>query len=159
MILETLLGSLGGGILRLAPELLKVLDAKNERAHELAMGQLSIEADKAKAQGQLAIQKSQADATFDAGAMQALVESIRAQATPSGIRWVDAMSSLVRPTVTYAFFALYAAGRVSTMVLAAKSGVPVLEVLRATWTAEDQVVLAGILNFWFLDRTIRRASA
>lgn len=159
MILETLLGSLGGGILRLAPELLKVLDAKNERAHELAMGRLSIEADQAKAKAQLGIQHAQADAAFDASAVQALIESIKAQAAPSGIKWIDGMSSLVRPTITFAFFGLYALGRISTIILGAKNGVPVLEVLRATWTPEDQVVLAGILNFWFLDRMLRRAAS
>jgi len=35
MVLETLFGGVFGGILRLAPEVLKLLDRKNERQHEL----------------------------------------------------------------------------------------------------------------------------
>lgn len=156
MILETLLGSLGGGILRLAPEVFKIFDAKNERAHELAMGKLSIEADKAKADASLAQAKEQHDATFDAGAMQALVESIKAQAQPSGIKWIDGLSSLVRPSLTFAFFGIYAAGRIATALMAFKAGVPALQVLAAIWTAEDQVVFAGILNFWYVGRVLDR---
>ena len=36
-MIETLLGGLLGGAFRLAPELLKWLDRKGERGHELAM--------------------------------------------------------------------------------------------------------------------------
>lgn len=158
MILETLLGGLGGGILRLAPELLKVLDAKNERTHELAMGHLSIEADQARAQAQISVENAKADATWDAGALQALIESVKAQATMTGVKWVDAMSSLVRPSITFAFFGLYASCRIAAFIVGVHGGVPVLDLLKATWSAEDQVVLAGILNFWFMGRVFDRAS-
>ena len=36
-MMETLLGGVFGGLLRLAPEALKFFDQKNERKHELAM--------------------------------------------------------------------------------------------------------------------------
>ncbi len=158
MVLETLLGSIGGGLLRLAPEALKWLDRKNERAHELAMTNLSIEADRERAKAQLSVENAKADAAWDAGAMQALVEGIRAQSVPSGVKWVDAISSSVRPTITYAFFGLYATCRLAAFVVGVKQGIPTLDVLKATWTPEDQVVLAGILNFWFLGRVFDRAS-
>ena len=158
MVLETILGSLGGGILRLAPELLKVLDAKNERAHELEMGRLSIDADRERAKAAQSLQDGQADAAFDAGAVKALVEATRAQSVPSGVRWVDGLSSLVRPGITFSFFGLYAVGRIATMILAMKSGISPLEVLKATWTQDDQVVLAGVINFWFLGRVFDRAT-
>ena len=41
-----LLGSIFGGIFRLAPEVLKFLDKKNERAHELNMFQLQTDLEK-----------------------------------------------------------------------------------------------------------------
>ena len=37
MIAESLLGSLLGGVLRIAPEFLKFFDRKNERLHELSL--------------------------------------------------------------------------------------------------------------------------
>jgi hypothetical protein len=158
MILETLSGGLLGGVLRLAPELLKVLDRKNERKHELEMTHLSFEADREHAKAALALQESQASANFDTGALQALLESVRTQGQPSGVSWIDGLSSLVRPSITFAFFGLYALCRVATGVAALNSGIPALDVLRATWTAEDQIVLSGILNFWFLGRVFEKAT-
>lgn len=154
MILETLLGSVGGGLLRLAPELLKVFDRKNERKHELEMTHLSIESDKVKSQAQLALQESQASSAYDVGALQALVESIKSQGTPSGVKWIDGVSAAVRPSITFAFFGLYASCRIATFIVASKTGVPALQTLAACWTGEDQVMLAGMLNFWFLGRTL-----
>jgi len=152
MILETILGSVGGGLLRLAPEVMKLFDAKNERAHELAMTQLSIEADKAKAQNAIAVQNAADEGAFSVASLQALREGIRAQAVPSGVTWVDALSSMVRPSITFAFFGLYAICRIATFIIGAKTNTPILSIFAATWSPEDQVVFAGILNFWFLGR-------
>ena len=45
-MIETLLGGLMGGAFRLAPELLKWLDRKGERGHELAMQDKALEFEK-----------------------------------------------------------------------------------------------------------------
>ena len=45
-MIETLLGGLLGGAFRLAPEVLKWLDRKGERGHELAMQDKAIEFEK-----------------------------------------------------------------------------------------------------------------
>ncbi|HWQ09836.1 MAG TPA: hypothetical protein VN436_12025, partial [Holophaga sp.] len=136
---------------------MKVWDRKNERVHELEMTRLSIEADKARAEAQLAIQESQAEAAYNVGALQALVESIRSQGTATGIRWVDALSAMVRPTITFAYFGLYAGCRVATLALSMRAGANVREIIAAAWTAPDMEVLSGILSFWFLDRILSRA--
>lgn len=47
-MIETLLGTLFGGLFRLAPEALKWLDRKDERTHELAMFDKQLEADRLK---------------------------------------------------------------------------------------------------------------
>jgi hypothetical protein len=158
MWLETLSGGLLGGMLRLAPEILKVLDRKSERAHEKDMMQISVQADDARAKAELAIQHAQAEAVFDAGAMQALLEGVKAQSVRSGVRWVDALNTLVRPSITFALFGLYAVCRIATFIAGISSGVPPLEVLRGTWTQDDQVVLSGILNFWFLGRVFDKVT-
>jgi uncharacterized protein YbjQ (UPF0145 family) len=153
MILEML----GGGLLRLAPEVMKVWDRKNERANELAMTQLSIEADKARADAQIKIQESQADSAFNVGALQALVESIRAQGTATGNRIVDGISALVRPTITFAYFGLYVGCRMASLWILMRSNASASEIVAAAWTAPDMEVLGGILSFWFLDRILSRA--
>jgi hypothetical protein len=148
---------LGGGLLRLAPEVVKVFDRRNERKHELEMTRLSIEADKARAEAALGLQESQANAAYEVGALQALVESIRAQGTPTGIWLVDALSAMVRPSITFAYFGLYAGCRVATIVILMGSHADAMDIVRAAWTAPDMEVLSGILSFWFLDRILTRA--
>ena len=59
-MIETLLGGLLGGAFRLAPEILKWLDRKGERSHELAMQDKALEFEK--------LRGTQRMAEIDAGA-------------------------------------------------------------------------------------------
>ena len=148
---------LGGGLLRLAPEVMKVWDKKNERAHEKELAVLSIEADKAKAASQIAIQESEAQSAYDANALQVLLEATKGQATPTGIRWVDALSAIVRPSITFAYFGLYAIVRIVVIGSMLGNHASANSIVAAAWTAEDMEVMSGILSFWFLDRILTRA--
>jgi hypothetical protein len=156
MITETILGSIFGGALRLAPEILKWLDRKAERAHEITLQTLSLQAAREKAEQGLRAGEQAIEASRVAQTLQAVIEATKAQAVPTGIRWVDAASSFVRPGVTYCLFGLYVAARMAAFALAVQSGAPVLDVLAKTWTAEDQAMLSSILSFWFLNRTIEK---
>ena len=153
MILEML----GGALVRFAPEVLKFFDRKNERAHEALMFDKSIESDRVKGQMAIAIQESQANSAYDVGALQAYVESIKAQAMPTGVKWVDAMSALVRPAITFAYFGLYAGCRIASLAIMMGSGATAKDIVTAAWTAPDMEVLSGILSFWFMDRILTRA--
>lgn len=158
-MIETLLGGLTGGLFRLAPEVLKFFDAKNERAHELAMQDKAIEFEKLRGDQKMDELHAQGQLALDAGGVQALVESIKGQAAKTGIAWVDAMSSSVRPILTYWFMALYCGAKVSTIVAASQSGLPWVDVLRQAWTEADQALWAGVLNFWFVGRVFERMGA
>ena len=57
-MLETLIGGVFGGALRLAPELFKLIDRKYEREHELAM--LGQEIEFAKVRGEIAMRQTEA---------------------------------------------------------------------------------------------------
>ena len=61
-MLETLLGGVFGGILRLAPEVFKLFDRANERKHELAMVQAEMEF--AKIRGEIAMRQVEAAMTM-----------------------------------------------------------------------------------------------
>ncbi|MES6494306.1 hypothetical protein U6K29_12305, partial [Cutibacterium acnes] len=47
-----------------------------------------------------------ADAAWNVGALETLREAVAAQGQRSGARWADALSSSVRPVITYWFMAL-----------------------------------------------------
>jgi hypothetical protein len=155
-MIETILGGLLGGLFRLAPEVIKLLDAKNERAHELAMQDKALEYQKLTGQQKMAEIGASADAAWNAGSLSALAESIKAQATRSGVAWVDALSTSVRPIITYWFMALYCGAKISGFAAALNGGAVWSVAFSYAWTPADMALWAGILNFWFLGRVFDR---
>jgi len=97
-----------------------------------------------------------ADAAWNTGAIEALREAVAAQGRPSGVRWADALSTTVRPVVTYLFVLMYAGVKLSTFVGSVQTGLGFGPALIATWTEADQALLSGILNFWFISRVWER---
>ena len=156
-MIETLLGGLLGGAFRLAPELLKWLDRNGERSHELSMQDKALEFEKLRGAQRMGEIGASADAAWNTGALEALKEAVAAQGRPSGVRWVDGLSSSVRPTVTYLFVLMYVGVKLSTFVGSAQAGVGFGAALLAMWTEADQALLSGILNFWFISRTLEKA--
>ncbi len=155
-MIETLLGGLLGGAFRLAPEFLKWLDRKGERGHELAMQDKALEFEKIRGAQRMAEIGASAESAWNTGAMEAFKEAVAGQGRLSGVKWVDALSSTVRPMVTYLFVLMYAGVKLSTFVGSVQTGMGFGDALLAAWTEADQALLAGILNYWFLNRTIEK---
>jgi hypothetical protein len=150
-MLETLLGGVLGGVLRVVPEILKWLDRKGERDHELRMTDKQIELEKARATSALQQAEIKAKAAVDAVSLSTLREAIKAQgAVTTG--FASLLSSSVRPVITYFFFGIWAAIKLGAFVEATKAGMPTLQAFTAIWTESDQTLWAGIVNFWFLGR-------
>lgn len=155
-MIETLLGGLLGGAFRLAPEILKWVDRNGERAHELAMQDKALEFEKLRGAQRMAEIGAAADAAWNTGAIQALKEAVAAQGRPSGIASVDALSSSVRPVITYWFMALYCAAKTAAFTAAVAAGAGWGTAVLAAWTEADLALWAGVLNFWFLGRVFDR---
>jgi len=156
-MIETLLGGLLGGVFRLAPEVLKIFDRKNERSHELAMQDKAIEFEKLRGSQKMNEIGAQAGAEWNVGSLQALRDAISAQGTLTGIGWVDALSSSVRPIITYWFMGLYCAAKTATFMAVFQSSGDWMAAAHATWTEADMALWSGILNFWFLGRVLDKA--
>jgi len=71
-----LLGSIFGGVFRLAPEVLKFFDKKNERQHELNMFARQCELETLRGQQKLAEIGAQREAAVDVGVMDAFNSAI-----------------------------------------------------------------------------------
>ncbi len=95
-------GGLIGGIFRLAPEVLKFFDKKNERAHEMLMFSRQCELEQIRGQMKLAEIGAQREAAVDVGVMDAFNAAIEQQTsmvkTAGG--WAASLSASVRPVVT-----------------------------------------------------------
>lgn len=143
-----------GGLLRLAPEILKGLDRKNERAHELAMMEIEIRI----AEKRMEHEMRKVDAAMTIAEMDAISAAVKEQgqtARAAG-KFVAAVSALVRPIVTYWFVIMYSLVKVVGMTMAVQAGGDWKEVLVSSWTADDMAMLIMVLSFWFVGRVYDR---
>lgn len=156
-MIETVLGGLFGGILRLAPEAIKLWDRKDERKHELNM--LDRELDFAKVKAEAGVRAAESEVATTQ--LDTMAEAIKEQAQTAqlGGKFVAAISALVRPIVTYIFIILYTLVKLSVFILAVAQSGSWATVLVGLWGADDMAVLNMILGFWFVGRVYERRNS
>jgi hypothetical protein len=149
-----LLGSIFGGLFRLAPEVLKFLDKKNERQHELNMFQLQTDLEKMR--GTFKMEEKYVDySTQQLDTIKAAFQEQAETAKASG--WfVAGISALVRPGITWALFFMYAAVKATSLVLAFQSNAPWHEVIVKCWDEDDFGLFTMVISFWFVGRSIEK---
>jgi hypothetical protein len=149
-----LLGSVFGGLFRLAPEILKFLDKKNERSHELNMFQLQTDLEKMR--GQFRMEEKYVE--HSVAQLDTIKEAFREQSeTAKNAGWfVSAISALVRPGITWALFFMYAAVKVAAIYMAFLTNAPWYEVIQQTWDADDFGIFTMCISFWFVGRSIEK---
>lgn len=154
MVLESLFGGLLGGLFRLAPEVIKFFDRKDERKHELAMFQLQTDLEKVR--GEFRVEEKYVD--YSVAQMDALAEAYKQQAAAdsNAYKWVASISALVRPGITFTLFGLYVLFKLVMMYNGISDGVEWQTVVVQMWGAEDWGMLNMILSFWFVSRTIEK---
>lgn len=152
------LGSLIGGLFRLAPEVLKFFDKKNERDHELAMFNRQCELEQIR--GSIKLQEIGAarDMAVDVGVIGALQAAIQQQAemVKAAGGWVASLSASVRPVVTYWILGLWSFIHVWFAWNAWLAGAAPIDVFKTMMTADFAALVSGTLNYWFLDRTLKQ---
>ena len=93
----TLLGSIFGFLGSLIPQGMKYFQDKQDKAHELAILNKQMELQKLGLDQRLNEIQIQAETAQNVAAHSYMNEK-------SGVSWVDGLSSLVRPAVTFIFF-------------------------------------------------------
>lgn len=152
-----ILGSIFGGLFRLAPEVLKYFDRKNERAHEQKMfeQQCALEAQRgAQKLQEIGAQHAMA---VDQGVLDALKGAIDQQAemVKAAGGWVASLSASVRPVVTYWVLFIWSFVHIWFAWNAWIQGMPPVEVFKTAMSADFAALVAGTINYWFLDRTLK----
>lgn len=156
-MIETILSGVFGGVLRLAPELFKFLDAKNERKHELDMQEKALEFQKLKGDQVVDEISVKGKADFDMGALNALTEAIKGQETPSGVKWIDGLSKLIRPLITLQWvILLYPGILIATFYVYVAHSMPVLDALGKVFGPDEKAIVSFIIDFWFIGRVLER---
>jgi len=153
-----ILGSIFGGLFRMAPEVLKYFDKKHERLHELNMFARQCELETLRGQQKLAEIGAQREAAIDVGVMDAFQSAIEQQATMAKAAggWAASLSASVRPVVTYWVLFVWSFIHVWFAWNAWITGAPPVEVFKIMMSPDFSALLAGTINFWFLDRTLAK---
>lgn len=151
MTILTLLSMLGGGLMRLLPELIGFMNKRTDNAHELAMLDRQFQLEATRSAARVHEIEVQGDISQAIAAMAAQGEALRGQMQVVGIAWVDALNFLVRPLTTYYFLAFYGIVKLAMIVVAMRAADPWVSIIQC-WSSEDAAVLAGILSFWFVGR-------
>lgn len=132
-ILFHLLSGLGSLVFgNLAPKVFEYFTRRQDNAHELAVLTLQIDAAKQNAGAKL-------DAVVAQGSSNAFVAAINAQARPSGVKWVDAYSSLIRPATTTLILAAFLVHKLSTWP-------------DVKWDDFDMYLTEMVIGYWYGDR-------
>jgi hypothetical protein len=152
------LGSLLGGIFRLAPEVLKWLDKKDERIHERLMFEQQCSLETLRGQQKLAEIGAVREATVDAGVMNAFNSAIEQQTAmvKAAGGWVASLSASVRPIVTYWILALWSFVHIWFAWNAWVTGAAPDVVFKLMMSGDFAALVSGTLNYWFLDRTLSK---
>ena len=153
-----ILGGALGGIFRLAPEVLKFFDKKNERQHELLMFTRQCELETLRGQQKLAEIGAQREAAVDVGVMDAFNSAIeqQAQMVKAAGGWAASLSASVRPVVTYWILLVWSFVHLWFGWNAYVAGAPPMEVFKMMISPDFSALLAGTINYWFLDRTLKQ---
>ena len=152
------IGSVLGGVFRLAPEVLKYFDKKNERLHELSMFSRQCELEQLRGAQKLAEIGAVREAAVDVGVMDAFNAAINQQAemVKAAGGWAASLSASVRPVMTYYLLVLYGTAKTAAMVLAYYHGQSLTEVLAKSWGPDDMALLTGVINYWMIDRSLAK---
>jgi len=152
------LGSILGGVFRLAPEVLKWLDKKNERQHELAMFNRQCDLEAQRGAQKLQEIGAQHGMAVDAGVLDAFKSALDQQTdmVKKAGGWVASLSASVRPVVTYWVLFIWSFVHIWFAWNAWLQGMPPVEVFKTAMSPDFAALVAGTINYWFMDRTLAK---
>lgn len=144
----TLIGSLLGFTTSFAPEVLNYFKANQEHKHSMQKAQLEIDLMSKRSELKLQVLDREADIKEAEGLYQH--DSI-----DSG-GFINALRGSVRPVITYCFFALFVAIKVTALFALMNSGTELGQALSVIWDEPTAGLFAAIMSFWFGNRAVSK---
>ncbi len=141
----TLLASIAGFISSIVPEFIKYFKDINDKKHELNILDRQIEYNKANASRTLE----------EIHISREILEQASLYSTyKTNIKWVDMLNGSVRPMLAYSFFFMYMTVKY-LQYKAISASAHVVEYLNVIWNVDDQAIFAGVISFYYGQRTFR----
>ena len=144
----TLLGSLLGFGTSFLPEVLNYFKANQAHKHELERAQLEMDLMSKRAELKLSIMDKEADIKETEGLYRH--DSIDAGG------FINALRGSVRPVITYCFFALFVAIKVTALFALLDMGHEIGRALSLIWDDATAGLFAAIMSFWFGNRAVSK---
>ena len=144
----TLLGSLLGFGTSFLPEVLNFFKAGQDHKHKLESMQLEMELMTKRSELQLNIMDKQAEIKETEGLY-------KHDSMDAGV-FINALRGSVRPVVTYVFFSLFIAIKITAIVALMNSGNDLGRSLSLIWDDQTAGLFAAIMSFWFGGRAISK---
>jgi hypothetical protein len=143
-----LLGSLLGFASSLLPDVFSMFRDRKDKAHELAILTKQMEF----------MEKGHHNRIAEINAMADANESpyIYKFAAKSGNTTIDALTTSVRPVLSYAFFILYAYIKIASFFILHRYNDDIALSIVQLWSEEDQTIFCAIIAFWFGHRAFKR---
>jgi hypothetical protein len=142
----TLLASLAGFISSIIPEFIKFFKDINDKKHELNILQCQIEYTKA----------YQGKSLEEINISRDLMEQASLYSTyRSENKFVEALNASVRPVLAYSFFLMYLSIKYLQYKALSHSNAILVEYLDVIWNVDDQAIFAGIISFYYGQRTFK----
>lgn len=142
----TLLASIVGFIGSVLPEIVKYFKDANDKKHELAILEKQIEYSQSSANRSL----EEIHISRDILEQASLYSTYKTE-----ISWVDAVNGLVRPVLAYSFFVMYITVKYMQYKAISASAI-LIEYIEIIWSLDDQAIFAGIISFYYGQRTFQK---
>lgn len=165
-----LLGGLGGAVARFFAAKQARAAEQDRMTHELAMmdKQADIDERRARLQAEAASQASQQQleliranqaASSEEQEMRNWGTALATQMQATGVRWIDALNSSVRPVTTYYWCVILYGVAKACLIIALFPDATAKDIADTLVTNFDRTVIASLLGFWFVDRSLRQTNA
>jgi hypothetical protein len=146
-LLSPLLGLVGS----LLPSIVNMFERKQELQHEIELTKIKLDAARQEAQLQVMVEESKADTAEE--------QSVRSfDNNVDGGKFINALRASIRPVITYVFFAMFLAVKISAAYVMIHNGTSIPEMLKAVWDTETMALFSTIMAFWFGSRVLEKSA-
>jgi hypothetical protein len=150
-LLTTLISFLAGGV----PKLMDFFQDKSDKAHEIELAKMQTERElQMLKEGYVAQARVEEIRTEQISIQSAEKEREALYAHDIAIgqgaaQWVINARAMVRPSITYGMFILFAFVEIFGFIYAWKTGVDFIIALDVLWDNDTQIIWASVVSFWF----------
>ncbi len=146
----TSLAAIFGALTGLVPAVLQFFTLKANNAQAIEIEKLRLQA----AKEGTALQIDLANVQADIQQQQHIYDFAN---SPTGIKWVDAFSTIIRPFITIVIFVLWVLIEVGLFVAAVNASLDLAQIVPIIWDEQTKAIFASILGFWFGNRSGNRS--